>query len=103
VDKLDAFIKRCATALHEAGRQRAVARRHRKEEEAAIRRNLTDLEDRIALHFPPTKRESRLDLTDAQFKKLQAAETAHRMQLFLTVVSMAGFGNDAPPESDLNF
>jgi hypothetical protein len=102
MDSLDKFIHRCAEALHEAGRQRAVQKRHERDREAKIRVALETLEDRILLHFPPTKRESRLDLNDEQFKRLQEAEAGHRLQLLLAVVSMAGIAGDEP-ESDLNF
>jgi hypothetical protein len=103
MDSLDKFIRQCASALHESARQRAVQRRHSKEREAESRRYLTDLEDRILLHFPPTKREARLDLNDRQFAQLRRAEANHRYQLMLAVVSQAGMSEDDMPEHPLNF
>jgi hypothetical protein len=96
MDKLDKFIRQCAVALHEAARQGGVQRRHAKERESEIKRYLSDLEDRILLHFPQTKRESRLDLNDRQFAQLRRAEANHRYQLMLSVVSRAGMNEDGP-------
>jgi hypothetical protein len=103
MDQLDQFLKRCADALHETARQSTIQRRNAKGREADARVKIAEIEDRILFHFPPTKRASRPDLNDEQFKQLRIAEARHRVQLLLTVVSMAGVGNDELPESPLNF
>ena len=102
MDVLDKIIHKCATALHEGRRQQAVERRHEKDREAKIRRDLDQLQDRILLHFPPTKRDARPDLSDKQFQRLQKAEAAHRTQLFLMLVREMAL-DDEMPKSDLDF
>lgn len=103
MDALDRLIRRCAEGLHEAARQRATARRHRKDREAEARVQLAEIEDRIRFHFPPTKRESRPDLSDGEFLQLREAEARHRVKLMMTLAAEMAVGDDEMPEHPLNF
>ena len=102
MDKLDAIIRRAAEYLHEGRRQQGIAKRQQRDREARIRRGLDQLHDRILLHFPPTKREARHDLSDKQFKRLQQSEAGHRLQLFMMLVRELAIDEDEW-ESPLNF
>src|SRR5580698_704887 len=103
MDAIDRLIRRCAEGLHEAARQRAVARRHKKDREAEARVKLAEIEDRIRFHFPPTKRATRPDLSDAQFLQLREAEARHRVKLLMMLTAEMAVGDDEMPEHPLNF
>ena len=103
MDFIDKLIERCATSLHEGRRQQGVERRHRKERESEARRRLDELWDRIELHFPVTKRESRPDLSNKQFRQLLQAEEGHRLQLFMMLVRSLALDNGEPPQNPLDF
>jgi hypothetical protein len=98
MNRLDQFIKSAATTFHEIARQAAVGRRHARDREAEAAREVDQLMDRILFHYPLTKRESRHDLSDEQFKQLRMAEAAHRTQLLLSVI--ARLASDAEGATD---
>jgi hypothetical protein len=84
MDNMDVRIKAAADALHEAGRQQAISRRHSKEREAEVARTFDLMMDRVLLHFPLPKREKFKSLKE--FEKHSLAAMQHRVQLVLTIL-----------------
>jgi hypothetical protein len=95
MDNLDARIKAAAEALHEAGRQQAISRRHSREREAETRRTFDQMMERVLLHFPLPKRERYA--SPEVFEKHSLAAMRHRIQLVLTILLEANDCEDANP------
>jgi len=95
MDNLDAKIKTAAEAIHEAGRQQAISRRHSKEREAEARRAFDQTMERAVLHFPLPKREK--FRSQQEFEKHSLAAMQHRVQLVLTILLEANDGDDTNP------
>jgi hypothetical protein len=95
MDNLDAKIKAAADALHEAGRQRAISRRHSKERESEVRRTFDLMMERVLLHFPLPKRERYA--SPEVFEKHSLAAMRHRIQLVMTLLFEANDGDDVNP------
>jgi hypothetical protein len=92
MDNLDAKIKAAAEALHEAGRQQAINRRHSKQREAEVGRAFDLMMDRVLVHFPLPKRKTCTSLKE--FEKHLLAAMRHRVQLVITILSAANNGGD---------
>jgi hypothetical protein len=95
MDNLDTRIKVAAEALHEAGRQQAISRRHNKEREAESRRAFDQIMERVLLHFPLPKREKYK--SQQEFEKHSLAAMRHRVQLVLTILFERNDGDDSNP------
>jgi len=95
MDNLDAKIKAAAEALHEAGRQQAISRRHSKERKSEVRRTFDQMMERVLLHFPLPKRERYR--SPNEFEKHLLAAMGHRVQLVLTILFEANDGDDSNP------
>jgi hypothetical protein len=95
MDNMDMRIKAAANALHEAGRQQAISRRHNKEREAEVGRAFDLMMDRVLLHFPLPKREKFTSLKE--FEKHSLAAMQHRVQLVLTTLFEPNDGDDVNP------
>jgi hypothetical protein len=95
MDNLDARIKAAATALHEAGRQQAISRRHSRERESETRRAFDQMMERVLFHFPLPKRERYS--SDKEFEKHSLAAMRHRVQLVITILLESNDGDDVNP------
>ncbi|MGH9499639.1 MAG: hypothetical protein ACRD3L_10915 [Terriglobales bacterium] len=85
MDSLDKIIQTCRAALHEGRRQRAVHRRHARDNQAEARLKLDQLEDRIAFHTPLREREV-TETVDAYARYVMRVKL-HRHQLLLMAVA----------------
>jgi hypothetical protein len=95
MDNFDTRIKAAAEALHEAGRQQAISRRHSKERGSEVRRTFDLMMERVLLHFPLPKRERYA--SPEVFEKHSLAAMRHRIQLVLTILFEASNGDDSNP------
>ncbi|HXM62975.1 MAG TPA: hypothetical protein VN950_19085 [Terriglobales bacterium] len=95
MDNLDTRIKAAAEALHEAGRQQAISRRHRRDRESETRLAFDQMMERVLLHFPLPKRERYS--SPKEFEKHFLAAMQHRLQLVITILSESNDGDDVNP------